>query len=95
LPYRSATVTADWEHAVAEWSEQALIAPRSGDEDQADGRQAVVELLELFMTPGADIAAHDRVVVRGDLFEVDGPPSRWGRQSGEAGVVVRARRVTG
>jgi len=51
-----------------------LIVPRGSTEDNA-GRSAVTDELELFREGAAvDIAAADRLVFRGDTYEVQGDP---------------------
>lgn len=89
---------------VADWSEDvvatttvgdALWAPArasvAGGESHAGGRQGVVDEGALYLRPGVAIAATWRVVLRGLVYEVDGPPGVWDG----GGVEVALRRVTG
>lgn len=62
-----------------------------GSSEVRDGRTAVTTTPTLYLPPGADLAATDQVVVRGDLFEVAGKPAVWI----DAGVVAQLQEVTG
>lgn len=68
-----------------------------GSTEINDGRTAVTTTPTLYLPPGADITATDRVVVRGDTYETTGKPAVWVSPfDGQTkGVVVPLREVTG
>ena len=76
------------------------VRPTAGtgsQEDTGGGREGVVDAWDLFCPAGADLAATDRVEVRGDVYEVDGQPAVWTSPygSGRGGMQVTLRRVEG
>lgn len=70
------------------WLSQA-----SSQEPTSPGRVAEVTTWQLYLPAGTDIEASDRVVIDGTTYEVDGPPNRARRPSGEHHVEARLRRV--
>lgn len=70
------------------------VEPVSSVEDN-DGRQAVITGYRIyFRNSQPDIAAADRVVLRGTTWQVVGMPADW-RGSSLTGLVVELRAVTG
>ncbi len=68
---------------VADWTDPAevevpgcLFAPGTTSEDNLT-RTATVAQPTLYAPVGADIATGDRVVVRGNEYDVDGVPGDW------------------
>lgn len=78
-----------------------VVAPRTvgvpGEVPQPGRPDAVSDGVTLYLPPGADVRAQDRVEVAGVLYEVDGQPSVWSDPwRGEGvGVEVRAVRLEG
>jgi hypothetical protein len=70
--------------------------PRSSDEDNR-ARQQVTEGLNVVAPYGSDIRPHDRIRVRGLLYEIDGEPGSWASPltGTKAGVQVSLTRITG
>lgn len=73
------------------------IEPVSSSEDDNDGRQAVITGYRIYLEPGADVLAGDRVVLRGTTYDVDGAPADWRspRGSNVGGVVVALKAMEG
>lgn len=87
---------ADWDDPTETAVDGVAVAPRVDTEDRSAGRQGVIVGLTLYLPAGAAIAATDRVVVRGDTYEVDGEPGDWRSPYSTAkGVEVAVRRVVG
>lgn len=70
-----------------------LVAPASSSEPVGVGRLAVITQDTIYMPPGTDVVAGDRLVVRGKTFTVEGDPSDW--SGGPGGVAVAVKRVDG
>ncbi len=67
-----------------------LFAPAASSEAGLGANQ-VDTGAQLYAPAGTDVRAADRVLVRGDLYEVVGKPQVWGT----SGVVAALREVTG
>lgn len=100
---RPATTTDRYGDQVADWSsttdtvvEECIVAPGPSGE-LADARAGVVTAITVYMPAGIDVAAHDRLVVRGAIYDVEGTPAVWSSPftSWAPGVEVQARRVEG
>jgi hypothetical protein len=100
---RPGTTTNRYDDTVPDWSDPDLesidgcaLAPELAAED-SDHRQGVVIGWTLYAPAGADIEPSDRIVARGDTYEVDGEPADWRSPfSGRAaGVALSLRRVEG
>lgn len=79
--------------------EGGWLAPeKDSREPRESGRDAVVTSPALFF-PGArpDLRADDKVIVRGEKYEVEGDPSDWRDPFGSdlGGLVVTLRRAEG
>lgn len=77
----------------------AAVFPRTSSEDNGL-RDTVTSGLDAYLPAGVTLDADDKVrypAVNGDLYEVDGDPSRWvsSRTGNERLVQVQLRRVTG
>lgn len=68
-----------------------------GTSEVLDGRTAVITRPTLYLPPGADLEASDRVVIRGRTYEVGGQPAVWTNpyDTRTKGVVVPLEEVTG
>lgn len=77
--------------------EGCAIAPRRSSEETTAGRQGVIVGLTVYLSSDAAVGPHDRLEVRGDMFEVDGEVGVWRSPfTGWApGVEVNVRRVEG
>jgi hypothetical protein len=85
----------------ATWSDLATyprcaVWPSASTEDNA-GRSEVDTTLQMALPPGADVLSTDRLVWRGDTYEVIGDPFAWRSPfTGRApGVQLTVQRVTG
>jgi len=72
------------------------IWPRSSTEDGHRG-MVLIEGLNVFIPPGETVAASDRIVARGEEFEVDGEPGLYrdkrGRDKGMWVALTKAGRA--
>lgn len=100
----TATTTTDrYGNEVSSWSagqtyERCVISRRTSDDLTDAGRQGVVVGLAVFFPyPDAAISAHDRLELRGDLWEIVGEPYLYhhAMTGWEPGVSVAVRRVEG
>lgn len=73
------------------------VAPGGTLEPLEVGRAAVESDLTLYLPHGADVRPLDRVVVRGDTYEVQGERADWSNPytGDEPGSVIQANRVAG
>lgn len=79
------TLVADWSQPwtdtpVEDCSFQPQLLLRNTED--ITHRAAVKGLAQLLMPPGTDITGLDRVVVDGDIYEVEGKPGKWHSPSG-------------
>jgi len=88
--------TTDWTDPAEHDEPGCLIAPGASAENH-DGRDGVTVDLVIYMPAGADVLAADRLLVRGDLYDVDGEPAVWTSPDHPHidGVVVGANRSEG
>lgn len=93
-------------NTVPDWSEGAVaaldiddcaFAPVQTPEDRTGGRQGVVDAGTVYAPHGADVVATDRLVVRGETYEIDAKPGDWVSPftGAGAGVEISIRRVAG
>lgn len=86
----------DWATAERVQIPGCLVAPRVEPEDRANGREAAVVGWTVYAPDGTDVAAIDRVEVRGVPYEVDTAPADWsGGWDWRPGVVLQLRKVEG
>jgi hypothetical protein len=73
------------------------LAPRSSADLTNGGRQGVVAGLTLYAPSDADIEATDRIVARGQTWEIDGEIGDWRNPytNEQPGLEVALRRVEG
>lgn len=94
--YGSPSSERDWEAATGTVV-RAVVAARSSSEADGAGRAAVIVGLTAYLPPGTAVTAHDRLRVRGDMYEVEGEPFEWRSpwSSTASGVEVALSRVSG
>jgi len=87
----------DWTAAARLEITGCAVAPRPQGENRAEGRQAVTRGWTVYAPGEPDVAATDRLEVRGETFDVDGDPAVWLRHfsGGVRGVVIDVRSVEG
>lgn len=93
-PYSQEVDDADWT-APTSIPTIALCEPRPASESTTDDRHAVIGGWTLYMPAGADVTAHDRVIIRGITHEILGDPADWRLGATTPGVVVQCQRVSG
>jgi hypothetical protein len=95
-PGRRNDTTTDWTDPVDTAVEDCLVAPRSTSEN-LDGRTGVIIGITVYMPAGSDVAATDRLVIRGDEYDIDGEPGLWTSpgHSFVDGIEVAAKRSEG
>lgn len=70
--------------------------PRFGNRELVQGQDMVLSDLALLFPAGDPIVATDRVIVRGDEYEVDGKPAVFRNPlTGTGCIQVNVNRVTG
>lgn len=67
---------ADWSAATEHTINGCSVQPAGGVEDPIN-RDSVTTLWHVYAPAGADVQDTDRIVVYGELYEVDGPVRRW------------------
>lgn len=72
------------------------VAPRYSDEERGQGREGVVIGLTVYVRRTVDVVATDRIVARGDTWQVDGDPADWrSPHTNRRGMQIQLRRVEG
>lgn len=96
-PYSDEPTGISWDNPTTLAIEGCAFNPGGSTEPVAEGRQAVITKPEVYAPAGADIRAHDRLVVRGKTYEVDGEPALWKSPftGWQPGVVVPLKIVEG
>jgi head-tail adaptor len=74
---------------------QASLLPPFGSVEEDEDREYTASHLRLFAPPGTDIAADDRVIWRGQTFDVDGDPVPWYDQGRLDHIAARIKRLVG
>lgn len=71
--------------------------PGGSTEPTDDARNAVITTPEVYAPTGSDVLAGDRLVVRGQTFDVEGDPADWRSPftGWQAGLVIRLKKVAG
>jgi len=93
---RYGTAVLDWDNATATQIVIRGFAPGMQAENNANGREGVTSVAGVYLYPGADILATDRLIVRGRTYRVNGEPADWSHpQSRGGGVLVNVERVDG
>lgn len=94
---RYGNTVADWDTATRTDVELCALAPRTSPEDLSNGRQGVIIGMTLYAPADADLRPSDRVLARGETFEVDGHPETWRNPytGVDFGIEAALRRVEG
>lgn len=73
------------------------VAPRTTTEEAEQGRQGVVVGIAVYAPTGTDITPHDRMEVRGEVWEVVGEVADWRSPftGWHPGIVVNLTRMEG
>jgi hypothetical protein len=72
----------DWATATTTTIQGCAVLPANTDETDV-GREYAATHMRLYAPSDADIATTDRVLWRGQTFEVDGPPTVWCDDDGQ------------
>lgn len=96
-PYSGELTGRDWATPATLVIEGAGVAPRVSNEPTQDARTAVITGLVVFLPAGTDITAQDRLLVRDEVWEVDGDVGLWKNPftGWTPGLEVALRRVSG
>ncbi|MCA0217924.1 MAG: head-tail adaptor protein [Actinobacteria bacterium] len=73
-PYSQEQTELNWDNPDEAAIAECIVAPDSTGESISVGRDQARESLTLLVPHGADIQPEDRVVVRGEVYTVDGFP---------------------
>lgn len=76
-PYSGEDTAPDWDNAAELDIEGCAFSPGNSLEPLEVGRSAVLTRPQVYAPPGADVLSGDRLVVRGDTYEVVGRPQDW------------------
>lgn len=76
-PYSGAATGLDWTTPNELDIEGCGFNPGSSSEPVQNARSAVITKPEVYAPTDADVLPGDRLVVRGDTYEVAGRPQRW------------------
>jgi head-tail adaptor len=69
-------VSHDWGPAASRKPAEACVQP-NGTSEATGGRDKVITNIRVFLHPGTDVTATDRIEWRGHTYEVEGDPQRW------------------
>lgn len=96
-PYSGEETGTDWSTPTATVVTDCGVAPRLTPESPANDRTLIIEGYTVFMPYGTDVLATDRVVVRGDTYDVDGDVGVWRNPftGWEPGIEVNLKKVNG
>lgn len=99
------TSTDEYHNEVEDWTDpetvdsdpRAGVEPRPSTFENTDSRNAITDGYTLYLRPGVTVTALNRVRVRGEIWQVQGPPAVWRSPltGWEPGVVVQVGRVDG
>ncbi|MGW2539320.1 hypothetical protein ACWC5I_00210 [Kitasatospora sp. NPDC001574] len=67
----------NWAEAVTVWSGLASIQPFRTTNPVEPERETTTETLTVFLPPAAVVDSADRIVLRGQAYEVQGEPAVW------------------
>ena len=82
------TKVRDWSQAVPSQVGGCSFQPSSSSVSWTDASQAVTIRARLFLPPGTDVQAGDRIDVDGVLYAIDGAPEIWESPTGSVSHVV-------
>lgn len=96
-PYSGEVERLDWTSTTSAAIPGCGVAPRVSEEPLGEGRALVSTGLVVFAPTGADIGRLDRVIARGETWDVDGDPADWRNPfTGWApGLAVNLKRIGG
>ena len=96
-PYSGEATGLDWSSPNSLAILGCAFNPGGSTEPVQDSRNAVITKPEVYAPVDADVLAGDRLVVRGDTYEVDGRPSDWRNAftGWAAGLVIKLDLVEG
>jgi head-tail adaptor len=85
----------DWPNA-SRTPSPASVQPSSSSESKSRGDR-VETTLRVFLPPGTDVVATDRIEWHGTVYDIHGEPMRWPSpfSGGEHHVELQMRKVTG
>jgi len=94
---RYGNLVRDWEQAERLDIPGCGVAPRTSDEETEQGRQGVIVGIAVYAPAGTDISPHDRMEVRGEVYEVVGEVADWRSPytGWHPGIVVNLSRMEG
>lgn len=96
-PYSGQSTQIDWTTPDSLDIDGCAFNPGESSEPLQTARNAVLTRPEVYAPPESDILAGDRLVVRGDTYEVQGHPQDWRSPftGWRPGLVVPLERVEG
>lgn len=96
-PYSGEETEKDWSTPYELAIPGCAFNPGQSSEPDQVGRNAVITQPEVYAPFGSDVLAGDRIVIRGQTFDVDGQPASWVNPfSGWApGLVITLKGVEG
>lgn len=96
-PYSGEATGEDWTTPSTLTIDDCAFNPGVSSEPVQNARNAVLTRPEVYAPAGSDILSGDRLVVRGDTFEVQGRPQDWRSPftGWEPGLVVPLELVEG
>lgn len=83
-PYKDSrgTKVRDWSNASASEISGCIVQPVQGETAWTDPTQAVTVRARLWLPPGSDVEADDRVTANGVMYAIAGAPMPWQSPTG-------------
>ncbi|MFJ9313797.1 hypothetical protein ACIRN4_06350 [Pimelobacter simplex] len=96
-PYSIEATDLDWTSPDALPIPGCGFAPSGSAEPLEQGRNAVITTPTVYAPAGADVLAHDRLIVRGRTWQVKGDPADWRHPmtGWTPGLVIQLEEVAG
>lgn len=96
-PYSAEVTDLDWANPDALPIPGCGFAPSGSTEPLEQGRSAVITTPTVYAPAGADVLAHDRLIVRGRTWQVKGDPADWRHPmtGWTPGLVIQLEEVAG
>lgn len=87
----------NWSEPTATAYENCAVAPSTTTEPDDPNRSPVIDGLMVFGPYTMDVTARDRLLIRGDVYEIDGEPGFWKNpiNGRTPGVQIKAKKVSG